>query len=624
MRLQAIEIRNFKGIAYAQVSDLATESVVTISGRNGTGKSLFLEAVVAAWSERYSLAESVGPWSDELSISLVLTLANDEWDLVDDWHQRMYSGPAPREPEVSYEVRANRAGVQARSRDSTTAQILRSQPFQREHPFSRIDLLAATRLVAGNESAVVDLAMLNPERVDQDRWNMLDSFIRQRSPMSLPSIASYLVTLDYQAFLAGRQGLDVPNEYERLQSAFGTATGKGLHLPEYDPVHGSNIEVEVSAGHRHGLGALSSGEKEMLAIMYFVRRLSASGGILCIDEPEQHLHPTLQAALFKAMEGLAERAQILVVSHSVNLITAAPLGGLIDLKAPDDGSANQLERLKEKPDRLELMGVLGVTPASLLQSDAILVVEGETDAKWLGTLFPIELGRTHVIVAGNADKVLAAHDALSSLPIELPWLCLRDRDLLKDDEIAEMQSRYPALHVWPKRAIESVLLDGRLISRVLVLNGVNVTPTEVEGWLRECAEPLQEEVLAAIVERELSRAFPPPVPAAGTGRFARMEQVYRGYVEVNRNRADELTTVLERERTLLESRWPTEWHKLAEPKALMGNLQRRTPLFRTVSALETALLVRAREEPDFRPEGFEEFRLRLASTLGGGAPQARA
>ena len=66
MRLERFDVRNYKGIAHAEVADLSSLPVVTISGRNGTGKSLLLEAVVGAWSGRYQMGERVGPWADEL------------------------------------------------------------------------------------------------------------------------------------------------------------------------------------------------------------------------------------------------------------------------------------------------------------------------------------------------------------------------------------------------------------------------------------------------------------------------------------------------------------------------------------------------------------------------------
>ena len=104
--------------------------------------------------------------------------------------------------------------------------------FQREHPFSIVDFLPANRLVPNTPKASVDLAMLDVEKVHQERYQMMDNFINQRSPMSLPSVSSYLVTLDYQNFLAQRQGLEVDNDYRILQTAFESATGKELLLPQ--------------------------------------------------------------------------------------------------------------------------------------------------------------------------------------------------------------------------------------------------------------------------------------------------------------------------------------------------------------------------------------------------------
>jgi hypothetical protein len=282
MRFKTISVRNYKGIARADIEDLDKEPVVTISGRNGTGKSLLLEAVVGLWTERYPLAHRVGPWSDEASIEIEVSLTDPEWAIVSDWHLRFNGGPVERVPLV-YGKAGTRAGGDRITQDSSPVQILRNQQFQRENPFSVIDFMPANRLVPNAQDPSVDLAMLSHDRVNQERMQMLDQFINNRAPMSLPSVGSYLVTLDYQTFLATRQNLTITNDYEVLQSAFNSATGKSLLLPQYDPAKGSNIEIEIPSGHHHSLGDLSSGEQEMLAMMYFVRRLSASEGILCTD-----------------------------------------------------------------------------------------------------------------------------------------------------------------------------------------------------------------------------------------------------------------------------------------------------------------------------------------------------
>lgn len=339
VRLRSLSIRNYKGIASVDIDDLAGEAVVVVSGRNGTGKSLLLEAIVGAWTGRYNMVDRVGPWGDEMSVELAVELTSGEWAEIEAWRSRFGGETPDRNGDLRFTMTYTRDGSSSQRNDPTVG-LLRDPTFQKTHPFSVIDFLPANRLVPNVPSGTVDLAMLNVDRIEQERFTMLDQYIQSRSPMSLPNVFSYLITLDYQAFLAERQGLQVTNDYRVLQSAFSSATGKELLLPQYDPALGNTIQIKLPSEHRHGLQDLSSGEQEMLAMMYFVRRLSASGGVLCIDEPEQHLHPSLQASLFEAMQGLAERAQVLVVSHSVNLINTAPLSGLLQVTAPTNAGTN--------------------------------------------------------------------------------------------------------------------------------------------------------------------------------------------------------------------------------------------------------------------------------------------
>lgn len=613
MRVSSFTIRNYKGIAFAEMDSLATEPVITISGRNGTGKSLLLEALVGAWSGRYDMRQRVGPWADELLIAIGVHLTPNEQDEVSLWHQRIHNSPLQGD-EFTFELRADLSAGHAPV-ETNAVRILRDAQFQKEHRFGVIDFLPANRLVPSVPTASVDLAMLTRDRVEQERYQMLDQFINQRSPVSLPSVSNFLVTLDYQALLASRQGMEGTNEYQRLADAFVASTGKILLEPAYDPVKGSNVEIELQSGHRHQLPDLSSGEQEMLAMMYFVRRLSASGGILCIDEPEQHLHPTLQASVFDAMQDLADRAQVLVVSHSVNLITAAPLSGLAQVSPPRDTTTNQIQRLTDLPGRLELMGSLGISAADLFQSDLLLVVEGDTDAQWLRALFPIELGRAHIVVAGSANQVMGAHETLSKTPAGLPWLCLRDRDLLTEEEVRDLQTKYARLHIWPHRAIESMFLDPALIEAVITSLGAQPQPGEVASWLVQSAEPLKDEVLGQLVERRLSKVHPAPSAGGEGDRYKKMELQYREYAVVNQKRADAIADIVLSETKALEVQWADSWQTLVNPKPVMAQLVQRIGIFKSQTAMMSALIARAREDKDLRPQALEDLRTRIAELL---------
>src|SRR5690348_15796777 len=85
MRVSGFELVNYKGVALAKIENVHGEPVVLISGRNGTGKSLVLEALVSIWTGRYSLEERVGPWGDTAHFELSITLTDNEFAAVQEW-----------------------------------------------------------------------------------------------------------------------------------------------------------------------------------------------------------------------------------------------------------------------------------------------------------------------------------------------------------------------------------------------------------------------------------------------------------------------------------------------------------------------------------------------------------
>ena len=71
MRVDAVSVRNFRGLREAHADGLASSSMVTVSGPNGSGKSLLFEAMTFAWRAcrgwpgAVDLRQLIGPWGQQ-------------------------------------------------------------------------------------------------------------------------------------------------------------------------------------------------------------------------------------------------------------------------------------------------------------------------------------------------------------------------------------------------------------------------------------------------------------------------------------------------------------------------------------------------------------------------------
>ena len=240
---------------------------------------------------------------------------------------------------------------------------------------------------------------------------------------------------------------------------------------------------------------LSGGEKAVFDLLLDVHIAATELGtpLICLDEPEIHLNPAVQATvLTELMQLLPSGSQLWIATHSVGMIRRA-----FDMSTAEPGRVAFLDFGQVKgpaPDvqltpsqpsgqlLREAMSVALDDLAKLLAPEVLVICEGSqvSDRKpvWDERIYRQVFRDLHPRVefksSGGKGELERAASIASVIAPGTHLLKLRDRDDLSPEHRMRLLESDPNLRVLKRHSLESYLLDDEVLDALATDRGTRV------------------------------------------------------------------------------------------------------------------------------------------------------
>ena len=248
---------------------------------------------------------------------------------------------------------------------------------------------------------------------------------------------------------------------------------------------------------------LSAGEKSAfdLILDLVVQREYYPRAVYCIDEPETHMHTSLQSRLLAELYSLIpDEGQMWITTHSIGMLKTAreiELGNPGTVSFFDFSDVDFDSVVEIRPAKIDstiwhkFMELSFGELSDLIAPKTIIFCEGNPlatknqkfDAKVYQTIFgDLECAPCFVSVGSCSEVENTASTSakiVNSILTSSKIICLIDRDDRTDAEVIELRER--GIRVLSRRHLESYLLDDEVIGRLCQ----NVGKLELLGSLLE-------------------------------------------------------------------------------------------------------------------------------------------
>jgi energy-coupling factor transporter ATP-binding protein EcfA2 len=485
VRIRSVHVENIPPITLFDASDLA--DVVVIAGRNGVGKTRLVQSLVGHFR-----SAQVG------STSVTLEATCDE-------ECRTWRKSVLDTRDQSDVFLLQQTLHQARKRSDWRSSVVQ---FESNRSITQISSFPFTwdftdpfDEVIGWEHTLQGLTQ---------RFNdMVHSLFRK--------FRSHRETIARQADEARQRGDETMRlDWQDPLLPFKTAFSQLLapkELADVDPQQQTlQYFVERDSPTRLPITSLSSGEREVLNIVFDFLLRNPQDCIVIFDEPELHLHPELSYKLIQTLRSVGARNQFIFCTHSPDIITASLDQSVVFVAPPSTKRPNQAVPVAEDDDTNEALRLLGQSVGIIALGKKLVLIEGTAtslDKQAYGSILRDRFPDLVLVPAGGKGLISSFGQLIREVLDRTLWgvefFMLCDRDAVPSTVGAtELEtSSKGRLRVLRRYHLENYFLEPAVLARVFErlepAESPLRDPAAIEAKLRELAEGLASYATALTV-----------------------------------------------------------------------------------------------------------------------------
>lgn len=473
MKIESMALSDYKPIKNLAITDMG--ATVVIAGANGSGKTRLKQAIVQTLQG-----------SPVMDMTIVATRAEEK-------EERYFNG--------------SRIEIKRGVQNQVLTNYINSRSYGAGRYVGSLVQIDSSRSVQSISYSQVNWLAGDPDDSDSpsnfyfnpfsNRWQDFVNYIHQKSAARDKKLAE---TMKENPALLGSDILNKhPDPFQKYKEIFSSIL-PGKTLLDINPASPGVFRFTDESGQQLPFGSLSSGEQEVIKVLFDVARKDIRHSVIIVDEPELHLHPTLTFKLIETLKTIGDHTnQFIFLTHSPDLISTYYSTGDVYFIDQKDNGINQAHRLSDLDhEHKEVASLIGQNLGMFAVGKKLVFVEGEKSSIDRLTYQKIALTidpEIRVLPAGSVLNILALNNIEEQIRksiFGIDLYMIRDRDGLSDDQVTVLE-RNGRIKCLKRRHVENYFLDDEVLfivaNRLYLIEGnTSLTREYIAESIKKIAE----------------------------------------------------------------------------------------------------------------------------------------